>query len=562
VVVALVAAGGCALVAPAATAQGLTGSFQAQFQRFERRRLVANPDGTYRSETLARELWVQTYDFNHQAYLRPELLLQSNFRYTDLANVGRAEGSRSPYTSVRLTHPWFGVFGAHQPNATTGVISREGVGVTSDTSATIEVTSRTQDTSVGGNVGVPGWPRLDVSWVRRHRDRDAIATAATSVQRFARMSFDRGPLSVHGSLSDQRREDAGTGRAGELAQRNLSAGGSFQAAPWRATSLQFMFDVSDARNPRPGGTDFRSRSQTASLSGERRESDRLVWNLNYLARRFSGAGQAASPTDHDGSLVLNYAPSPVVRLTAGGGVRSTHVRQRDRLVRYLTAVAAASGRVREKWTGAASASHTTSWDPFRGATNLETVHLGSQLRVIRGLSADASLQASTQSDSAARADRSSREMSIRVQGSPLRSLSFGYAERRIAVGPGLTVSSGRARVTSVDARWLPLRTVEVIGSHSVSGTLPHDRPRVTTDMANLRLTLTSAIQMTGTWSRSAEVRADATGGTLAGRELVAARVVAALSGTLSCNAGVSVADRGTPRESKQFDAAVVMGFRR
>jgi hypothetical protein len=561
--VALLATVGGSMAARPLFAQGLHGSFQAQFQRFERPRLVANADGTYRTELLTRELWVQTWDFNHQAYLKPQLLLQSTFRYTDLAYLRQPEASRSPYTSVRLTHPWFGVFGSHQPSATTGLMSRDGVGAPTDTSETVEVTSRTQDTSVGGNLGAPGWPRLDVAWTRRHRDRDAIATEATSVQRFARMTWDRGALSLHGSLGDQRREGEVASRAGVLTQQNLSAGGSYRVAPWRATSFQLMLDLSDARNPRPGGRDLRSRSQSASLSGERRETEKLIWNLNYFLRRTSSnAGGTASPADHDGSLVLNYSPSRAVRLTGGGGARTSRLLDDQRMTRYVTAVASANGRVREHWTGAASASHTTQWDPFRGVTNLETVQLNSQLRLIRGLSADANLQVSSQSDSAAHAEHSTRDLSLRVQAAPLRSLSIGLAERHFQVGSGLTVASGRSRTTTLDARWVPVRSVEVIGSHGVSGTLPDNRPRVTTDMANLRLSLASKLQLTGTWSRSAETRADASANPLSGREIATARMVAALSGSLSVNAGFSVAERGTPRESRQYDAAVVMGFRR
>src|ERR1043165_8358901 len=80
VAAALVAMG----ISKAARSEELFGNAQIQFQRVETTTAFLDASGALGSRRVARELWMQSYDVNHRAYPRENVLLQSTLRLSQI----------------------------------------------------------------------------------------------------------------------------------------------------------------------------------------------------------------------------------------------------------------------------------------------------------------------------------------------------------------------------------------------------------------------------------------------------------------------------------------------
>ena len=545
-----------------AGAQPLTGQLQVQYQNIEQRVQVLNPDGTRRDTILTREYWVQNYELNHAARIGEQLNIVSQLRLSDLAYIGRPDKTRTPYGALRLAHRVFGLSGSYRPTTVTTVLAPGFFEGGLAAAPPVLTTARTQEGVLSGYLAPVGLPRLDLSWIRRHRGADERLPGETGVSRNARLAYGFGGLSVRGGYDDLSR-DPGDPALRQMLQRSLNGGAGLTLAPASALSIAMQYDFAATRRGVASPNAERARTHGATLNGSLRQSERANWNLAYAFRRSEIRSRVRSDLDdHDGSLLFNYTPGRATRLSVGGGARTVRTSARNELQRHLALIASADGRVLRGWTGTVSLSHATNWNPERRVFSVESFRVGSRFHLATGLDLDADLQATANGDTAARDSRVVTQGSFGVQATPLRSISLRYSARSYRVGPGLFRAAGDARSSTLDLRWRPLATLEMAGSLSRSGTLAHGGPRLASRQANLSWRPGPMLQFSGNYARSDQ---RATGGSaeqITGREILGARVQAGLGRRLTLNAGINQADPGGRSASRQYDAAVTRSFGR
>jgi hypothetical protein len=413
-----------------------------------------------------------------------------------------------------------------------------------------------------GQVTPPKLPQVSVTWVRRHRNADPTSPEETGTTRNARVSYTVGPLALYGSVADQQRE-SGLGGSPVTTQRSGATGGTLHLAPSTTSTLDLNYDYAQTRSGETGRALGSSRSHNLGLQGAWSQTPKLGWNLSYSFHRTDAPARLDGvENSHEGVMLLSYALARRVRLSTGGGLRTVREQERDGLLRYLTAVLSADGQVKPGWTAVAGLSHVNNWDPVRGDYAVEGLQVGSRLRLSRGLDLNLDGRVTANGDTAARDQRWVGDATARMVASPLRTLGVGLFVRGYRSGPGLGSAYSRTQSTGTDLRWKPVTTLEMLGTYSVSGALPDNRPRVSTRTATVRWVPSSRLQVSGDWSRSDQQRTDVTANLLSGREFAGLRTVAALTKRLTLNSGATVAERHTPRESWQYDAALTLSFGR
>ncbi|MEQ1834172.1 MAG: hypothetical protein ABL977_14070, partial [Candidatus Eisenbacteria bacterium] len=211
-------------LAPSAQAQSITGFAQGQYQIYDQN---VTRNGVLQSQRVER--WVQTFELQHFATPRNDLRVMSSFRLSELAYRGLPDQSRSPQGSIQVTHPWANFFAAYRPTTVTGGLGPSGFVATADSGRARTLTSRAQETLLSGQVAPPSWPRLDVAWTRRHRNRDEISPEEAGVTRTARMAWSNDQLNLYSSLGDQHTERGGVATGNT--QRTAGAGGALHLLP-------------------------------------------------------------------------------------------------------------------------------------------------------------------------------------------------------------------------------------------------------------------------------------------------------------------------------------------
>jgi len=548
--------------APAARAQeGLSAKLSIQFQRVEQDGMGFGVDSLARRFTTTRSLWLQTYEVNHSARIGERLRVLSQFRLTDMNYVDRPEGSRQPYGSLRLTHPFFGVTGTHRPTTTTGAFSGRGfVEGAPDSLGTREITTRDRESALLGYLSLPRAPRLDLSWIRRSREADLFSAGGASETRNAGASYEIGPLRLNGGYHDILRDDPGPG-GGTPDQRSLSGGAGLRLSPWRTGNLDFAWDVFDTRRGLEAADPDRSRSHVASFTGNFRPSSRTTWSSYYGYRRSEiEAGTDTTFDDHNASVTVTHAPVRIVQLTGSGGLRTQRVTARADLVRYASALAGVSGRVRKGWQGSASVSHTSNWSGERSAYSIQIVRAGSVFDLLRDLRLRTETQVSANSDSAARGRGTVGTWSGAIEATPWRSLRAELAAQRYQTGPGLFVIRSRSASESLRLQWTPLAAFQLMGYVSRTGALPDNAPRLTTQQLSVRWNPVSQTQLTGSYMKSEQSRTTAVAEQLSGREIYSMQLTLALGPSTRVVAGFSTADPESDFTSRQYDVAFTRRF--
>lgn len=551
----LVACALLALAAPA-TAQELTGYAQSQYQMFDTR--LPTLDG--RAERQRIERWVQTLELRHMALPRNDLRVMSTFRITDLSYRDRPDQSRAPQGTLQVSHPWASMFAAYRPTTVTGGLGPSGTAAVGDSGRARTLTSRTQETVVSGQLAPPAWPRLDLAWTRRHRDRDEISAEEVGVTRIARMSWTRDALDLHGSLGDQTsRRDGATAAS---SQRTASAGAALHLVPRAAANVDLSYDVNDARIGDPLRTSGSSRNHNAAFHAGWRPDALSTWTGNWLWRRTESRGARRAITeDHEGALQLALDPPGPLRFFGGAGARTLRLAEGRVFTENVSAVATLDGRVRTGWTGVASLTHVTTWQPGRSAWSAEVVRVGSQMTPWRGLELAADARASTSDDSTLRDVRASTEADARARLSPWPAFTAGWTGRATRSGPGFARSGGAtARTSAWDLRWRPFSGLELTGTRATTRTAAGARTQVQT--AGARWAVHPRLQVVTDWSRSSDERTSSGLASVNGREIATARVLALLSRKVQLDAAAGIADRGGPRESRQGTVTVTWAFGR
>ncbi len=545
-------------------AQGLTGYAQGQYQLFDQ--VVQRGDGPLERQRVER--WVQTLELQHMATPRGDLRVMSSFRLTDLGYRGMPDQSHNPQGTLQISHPWASLFAAYRPSTVTGGLGPSGVAAVADTGRARTLTARSQEAIVTGQIAPPAWPRLDVAWTRHHRDRDPISAEETGVTRMARMNWSNERLNVYGSLGGEYGERAGV-RTGS-SQRTSSLGGALHLAPARNANVDLNYDLNDARVGDPLRTSGSSRGHSAALNAAWRpgalssttSSTQSSWSGSWLWRRAEARGpQGLTTEDHEGSLQYALDPPGPVRLFGAAGARTLRTNGGRAFAKNLSAVASLDGRVRTGWTGVASLTHVTNWEPGRGNWSVEMARLGSQMTLTRGLECAADAQMSTSDDTTARDVNTTSEANVRARFSPWQAFSLGLTARRTRSGAGLLGGSvSAARAAACDVRWRPVRALELTGG--AAATRGSQGARTTTRSAAARWAAHARLQLSADWSRSSDQRATTGAQPINGREIASLHALAAITRKVQLDAAAGVADRGGPRENRQATVTLTWAFGR
>lgn len=540
----------------AARAQGLTGYAQSQVQLFDQMSL--QPDGTLKRTRIQR--FTQTFELQHFAMPRPDLRIMSSFRMSDLAYRDLPDRSRTPQGTIQVSHPWANLFLAYRPTTVTGGLSPNGTSAPGDTLRATTLTSRAQETVLTGQIAPPSWPRLDVAWTRRHRDRDAISADEVGVMRSARMAWSNDMLNVYGGWSDQATERAGI-RNG-VTQRSASAGGSLHLVPMSTANIDLNYDLNDSRVGDPTRQNGSSRGHTAALNAGWRPGTTTSASATWLWRRGESRGPRPLLTeDHEGSLQFAVDPNGPLRMVAASSARTIRTTTGRKLASSLSGVASLDGRVRQGWHGVASFTHVTNWAPGLRVWSVEAVRAGSQMQLLHGLDLTTDAQVSTSDDTTLRDVNTTTEANLQLRATPWRALTLGWNARAARSGDAILHTHSGAAVTSAwDLRWRPVRTLEASGT--TAATRGRSGDRSTTRTATLRWAPIAHLQATADWSRSSDLRSSNTTQAVNGREIVSVHLLALLTRRLQVDAALGVAERGTPRENRQGSVTLTWAFGR
>lgn len=93
------------LLAASVRAEGVYGTFQTQYQSLDENVTLVSGNGSLRSRALHQEFWLRTLDMHHQSYARPNLLFDSNLRYSDQTYLGRGDVTRTPQVRLPTSVP-------------------------------------------------------------------------------------------------------------------------------------------------------------------------------------------------------------------------------------------------------------------------------------------------------------------------------------------------------------------------------------------------------------------------------------------------------------------------
>ncbi len=554
--------GGLLLAPGLARGQSLYGTVQLQYQNSEEDVIRLGSDGARFAERVRRETWLRTVDLHHQSYLRPDWLLDSNLRFSGASALGTGSGSSTPQGTMRLMHPYLQVAATHAPTSTrTNVAARTGVNADSSTTQQ-RVVARASETALTGHVAVPHLPQLDVSWIRNRREGVASAVGEGSIARNARMSFDRERYSVYGAYGDTRQQ-SDVSAAPANTQRLLNAGGSFRLAPVTNSSLAFQYDFGSVRGEIGGAKRSSTSNHSATVTGDWRPKPWLTPSLNYQWRR-SRPAAAVLPAqiDQEGAMLLRVAAQRGASLSAGGGIRTQRVFDRQELLKYATAMASADGELRHGLAVNTSASHTTSWDPTRGTYGSEA--LASALRASFGRSAEwnASWQLSANGDTGSVLQRYTNTWSSRLQAMPLRSLTLALSLRSLRVGSGLFKPSGTSRGAGIDVQWRPFPACDLLGSYATTGVFPNEQQKSSTRTLTAKLEPSSKLQFYGTYTRTDQTGTVVASTLSSSHEMASGRVQWQPTRRVAASGTLTVSEPGRAQEARQVDVAFTWSFGR
>lgn len=552
-----------ALLAPTgATAEGMFGTAQVQYQRVEDFLYLVRADGTQELKPYTRELWLQTYDLNHRAYPRQNMLLQSSLRLTELSYSKSADFQRTPFGSMRLLHPYANFYVSSQPTLSRVALVPVG-GTAADSARATTLETRRLENQFIGHVAVPKMPTLDVSWITRRTGAVASVPGDQSRQRNARLAYDRETWNTFVSWTDQRSQRR-TANVVPMEQGIFRTGAAARTSPMPQLGLHAQYDLTDTRSGFRGAAKASTQTHSAEAGADWRHTTR--WNTSLAGNLRSTRTSLLRnriQNDYESSLSTNWQPLPLTRLTAAGGVRSQRLASgANRTLEYLTTLAAGDVQVRPGWRANATASNTVNRDPERGAYAVQTVGGTSRMMFGRVNQFDADLNVTVNGDTGSVPQRYSNAWGTRVAIQPLRGITLIGSLRNYRVGPGLLTSTSISRTRGADVLWRPVSTFDVTGSYSVTGVPPGDAPRMVSRSVTGHWAPRSSVQLTGTWSNSSQDRASTSGTGFVGREFASGRAQVAFTRRLSATGGLTVANPGTNRSAKEYDAMVTWSFGR
>jgi len=547
--------------APPARAEGLFGSLQVQAQRIEDVVYVTQSDGTLVPRRVARSQFLQTYDVNRRDYPREDLLIHSSFRFTGISFANSSNSLRTPEGSIRVVHPWANLFASRIATTSKVGIGASGA-VTPDTAAALTVTTKQIEDQVVAHVAPPHWPDLTASWRTRERNASDLSPGEESRERMARASYYRDRGSIYVGWSDHHVERKVANPA-PLDQSVASAGGSYRLSPLPHTSLTAQYDLTDTRSGFTGQRTTRTRSDVGEATGNWRPAPKLSGDVNVLWRRTESTQLLRSVQNDWETVALGtWQHSRAARFSAGGGAHTVLGLGRSSVVSYLTAIASSDGRVRRNCQANGQLSWTRNLDPLRGRYSVGIA--GGSTHTVLGPRAglDGTLQLTTNGDTASANERTSSTWNLRLNLIPLRSFTASVGLRSFRVGPRFLHASAASTTHGADLTWRPMPGMDFTGSFASTGLMPDDRQRVTTQSVLGHYAPRASISILGSWSRSSQNVTSTGSAQLTGREIASARAQLTMSRRVAVSAGVTVADPGHARATRQMDGVLTWSFGR
>lgn len=538
------------------------GTAQVQYQNVDDVRVVVLADGSRVVRRFTSELLLKSIDVRHQSYLRQNLLMDSNLRFSEQSRPGGLDRTRTPAGTVRLLHPSFQLTAQHQPTTVRTTGTGAASVATLDTNRTT-TTTRTAETMLLGNATAPGGLQFNASWLARRREGEGAVATERNVIRNARASLDRDRYSLYANAGDQVQK-AGAEGAVRGRQRQYGFGGLWRLAPSKSASVTMQYDFGASRSQPGASAATTSSSQNAMLSGDWRRSDKLGASASYNWRRTGTvSSRSLSQSDQEAVLLGRWTPVRGASLTSGGGLRTQRdAAGRPRLLEYATAIAAGEGRVRPGWTTNASASHTTSWDPDRGTYGAQTLAGVTRMALAPQVSLDATLSLAANGDTAAASQRWSNIWTTRLNARPLRTLTFAAGVRGQRTGPGLLRPVALSRGVTLDVSWKPHPRLDVIGNHSINESLAGTRQRTRTWATNARGQVTDRWQVHGTWTRTAAPQLARGLESVATHDYASGRLLWQPTRRVAASVSLSSTDPGQELESRRVDGTFTWSFGR
>lgn len=538
------------------------GTAQFQYQNVDEVREVVFQDGSRALRRDRYEVLTKSIDVRHQSYLRQNLLMDSNLRFTELTRPGEVDRTRTPAGVVRLVHPLFQVSAQHQPTSVRQ--SQVGVGsvVASDTAATTR-TLHTSESMVIGQAALPGGWHVNASWMDRRRAASENVARESNLSRNARASLDRNRYSVYATAGDQKQK-VGADWTVRSRQSQYGGGGLWRAVAARSATVTLQYDLSGSRSHPNANFTSTSTSQSALASGEWRARPDLATSASYNWRRVeTRSARVVGQVDQDASLLGRWTPVRSATVSSGGGFRTVRPASGDpALQKYLTLVASGEGRVRPGWTANGTASHTTSWDPDRGTFGTQTVSGLSRMVLSPRAALDASLSLVANGDTGSVAQRWSNVWNTRLSLQPLRTLNLVAGARAQRVGPTLLRPVSMSRGASFDATWKPAPRFDFVGNYSLTETVSRPRQLTRTWSGNMRGQLTATWQVNGSWTRVAQPRTTRGVDTIVTQDQASGRLLWQPTRWIATILSYTSTDPGKSLESNRLDGTFTWSFGR
>lgn len=554
------------LAASPLSAQGVYGTFQTTYQRVQDNATLVTGNNALRTQSVSQEVWLRSLDLHKQDYFGTGLMMESNLRYSDTRSFDTGDLSMTPMGSLRLIHRWYQVLASYQPTSTRSTLSAFS-GQTPDSSTTRRVTERNHESMVTGHFSKPGLPQLDLSWIARQRD-GAGSFNDRNVSRSLRTTFDREHWSVYAGLNDQSSASAAS-KSGRGSQQVWNAGSSVHLSPFKKTTFNAQYDMSEVRGLASGKRLPSTTTQSGSAGGDWRPTKRFITAVNYQLRHVDFGTQGNAPqTDQEGTVTGRYMVSKQSNVLGSMGLRTVRntLPSGDVLVglqKYAAAVASLDARVRRNWTMTSGFSHTTNWDPGRSAYHIETLSGTTRGRLMRKLSLDGTMQVSANSDSGVAASRWSDSWTVRLSGNPLRSLQVSYSLRDQRSGPAPFHSSTASRGMVADVAWRIAPSVQATVQYGSNTVLPRSSEnRNSTWSTSVKVQPSSHWQWYGTWTRTGQTVYVSSAGRISSREVASMRAQYQPDRRLAMSGGLSYNDPGKASESRRLDLAFTWSFGR
>lgn len=542
------AAGACALCAslalaasPAPAAQVLKGYGQVQYQRTDQ----ANGADD-------REWWMTVLQVDYANRFRRNWEVSSQLVFSDINYTTRPDRYRNPRGTLRIAHPVVGLFGSYRPVTTTD---------------NRNITTEQQELLLNAYIQPAHGPRLNGSWIRRHQNENDYFAAGTGTTRNLGATWELGPASLRAGWGDQSRESADRSAA-TTSQDNLSLGSTFRFILLRAP-LTAAYDF--ARTRRRDGRRLSEGTTTHSviLNGSARLGPRTSAALNYAFRHTGvNRGGTLSYDDHDGALTGTYTLMRAVRLTGGGGVRSSRTGERQAVESYALAGISADGRVRPHWTASAGLTHAWNWLPDAPPRRVTAGQVLSRMTLTRGLDLNADGNVIFAGRGAAGADSAARSGSVVLQSggslraTPVRSLLTTFGVRRYQVGASLGELGASSTSLTWDVQWTPVARVTATGRWTRSTALAPRRPTYRTAQGELQWSPSGRFQASGSYTRTSQAQQDPNVALAANREIWNSRVVAGITRDLRLTVQYSEVDPGRATRARQVNVSLTRNFGR